>query len=97
LITAVKNGQEVLDKMRNAAFDLILMDVNMPELDGIECTQAERSLDDKKNASVPIIAITGNYKNYTLDDFKKVGINDDVQKPLDYDLHISTIKKYIVK
>jgi CheY-like chemotaxis protein len=96
-ITAVKNGQQVLDKMRNEDFDLILMDINMPVLDGIECTKAVRALDDKKKASVPIIAITGNYKNYTLDDFKKVGINDYVQKPLDYDLLLSTVKKYIVK
>lgn len=94
-ITSVKNGQQVLDKLQKEDFDLILMDINMPVMDGIACTKAVRSLEDKNKATVPIIAITGNYKNYTLDDFKKVGINDYVQKPLDYDLLLSTVKKYI--
>lgn len=96
-ITSVKNGQQVLDKLHKENFDLILMDINMPVMDGIECTKAIRGLDDKIKANVPIIAITGNYKNYTLDDFKKVGINDYVQKPLDYDLLLVTVKKYIMK
>src|SRR5690606_36164353 len=91
-ITAVKNGQQVLDKLQKEDYDLILMDINMPVMDGIECTKAVRALADKKKASVPIVAITGNYKNYTLDDFKKVGIDDYVQKPLDYDLLLSTVK-----
>lgn len=96
-ITSVKNGQQVLDKLHKEDFDLILMDINMPVMDGIECTKAIRALDNKVKANVPIIAITGNYKNYTLDDFKKVGINDYVQKPLDYDLLLVTVKKFIMK
>lgn len=96
-ITSVKNGQQVLDKLQKEDYDLILMDINMPVMDGIECTKAIRALDDKLKANVPIIAITGNYKNYTLDDFKKVGINDYVQKPLDYDLLLATVKKFIMK
>lgn len=96
-ITSVKNGKQVMDKLQKEDFDLILMDINMPVMDGIECTKAIRALGDKKKATVPIIAITGNYKNYTLDDFKKVGINDYVQKPLDYDLLLSTVKKFIMK
>lgn len=96
-ITAVKNGQQVLDKLQKEDFDLILMDINMPVMDGIECTKAVRSLADSTKAAIPIVAITGNYKNYTLDDFKKAGINDYVQKPLDYDLLLSTVKKHIFK
>ena len=96
-MTSVKNGQQVLDKLQKEDYDLILMDINMPVMDGIQCTKAIRALEDKAKAHVPIIAITGNYKNYTLDDFKKVGINDYVQKPLDYDLLLATVKKYIMK
>lgn len=96
-ITAVKNGQQVLNKLSKEDFDLILMDINMPVMDGIECTKAVRALEDKTKASIPIIAITGNYKNYTMDDFKKAGIDDYVQKPLDYDLLLSTVKKHIFK
>lgn len=94
-ITAVKNGQQVLDKLANEDFDLILMDINMPIMDGIACTKAVRLLEDEKKSKVPIIAITGNYKNYTLDDFKKAGLNDYVQKPLDYDHLLATVKKHL--
>ncbi|AFL85881.1 response regulator with CheY-like receiver, AAA-type ATPase, and DNA-binding domains [Belliella baltica DSM 15883] len=94
-ITAVKNGQQVLDKLTHEDFDLILMDINMPVMDGIACTKAIRMLDDEKKSQVPIIAITGNYKNYTLDDFKKAGLNDYVQKPLDYDHLLATVKKHL--
>ena len=96
-ITAVKNGQQVLDKMEKDDYDLILMDINMPVMDGIACTRAIRTLKDTKKATIPIVAITGNYRNYTLDDFKKVGIDDYIQKPLDYDLLLATVKKHIDK
>lgn len=95
-ITAVKNGKQVLDKLKNEDFDLILMDINMPEMDGIECTKAIRTMDDPKKSTIPIIAITGNYKNFTLDDFIKAGLNDYVQKPLDYDHLLATVRKYLV-
>ncbi|WP_375583696.1 response regulator [Cyclobacterium xiamenense] len=94
-ITAVKNGQQVLDKLGRENFDLILMDINMPVMDGIACTKAIRQLKDPQKSKIPIVAITGNYKNYTLDDFKKAGLNDYVQKPLDYDLLLATVKKHI--
>ncbi len=94
-ITAVKNGQQVLDRLGKENFDLILMDINMPVMDGISCTKAIRKLSDPEKSTIPIIAITGNYKNYTLDDFKQAGLNDYVQKPLDYDLLLATVKKHI--
>ncbi|MDO9550894.1 response regulator [Rhodonellum sp.] len=96
-ISAVKNGKQVLEKLAKEDFDLILMDINMPVMDGIECTKAIRELEDPKKASVPIVAITGNYKNYTLDDFKKAGLNDYVQKPLDYDYLLATVRKHLEK
>ncbi|GHB24753.1 response regulator [Mongoliitalea lutea] len=95
-ITAVKNGKQVLEKLFNEDFDLILMDINMPLMDGIECTKAIRGLEDQNKARIPIIAITGNYKNFTMDDFKKAGMNDYVQKPLDYDHLLATVKKHLV-
>jgi len=96
-ITSVKNGQQVLDKLAKEDFDLILMDINMPVMDGISCTKAIRKLSDPAKADIPIIAITGNYENFTMDDFKKAGLDDYVQKPLDYDLLLSTVKKHIFK
>ncbi|WP_186756302.1 response regulator [Echinicola salinicaeni] len=96
-IKAVKNGKQVLSELEKTDFDLILMDINMPIMDGIECTKSIRELPDPKKSQIPIIAITGNYKNYTLDDFKQAGLNDYLQKPLDYDLLLATVKKQLNK
>ena len=94
-ITSAKNGKEVLSTLNNENIDLILLDINMPVMDGIKCAQTIRKLSDKQKAGVPIVAITGNAKNFTMDDFRAVGINDYLQKPLDFDQLIKTVKKWI--
>ncbi|UCS95616.1 response regulator [Echinicola marina] len=96
-IKAVKNGKQVLSQLEKSNYDLILMDINMPVMDGIECTKSIRELPDPIKSQIPIIAITGNYKNYTLEDFKQAGLNDFLQKPLDYDLLLATVKKHLNK
>ena len=68
----VKNGQEVLDDINNQHCDLILMDIHMPVMDGMECAKKIREM----GMDMPILAITGNANNYSLEDFKSVGIND---------------------
>lgn len=93
-IVAVKNGKQVLEMMGKEEFDIILLDINMPLMDGMECAKQVRSLDDPKKANVPIIAITGNAKNYTLEEFKNVGINEYLQKPLNFDTLVNLVKKY---
>ena len=94
-IDAVKNGQQVLKNMELKPYNLILMDINMPVMDGIECTKQIRGLSDVSKNSIPIIAITGNAKNYTLKDFNKMGINDFLPKPLNFDSLVEIVKKYI--
>ncbi|MEQ9298892.1 MAG: response regulator [Cyclobacteriaceae bacterium] len=94
-IDAVKNGQQVLKKMESKDYNLILMDINMPIMDGIECTKQVRALSDDSKNSIPIIAITGNAKNYTLKDFNQMGINDFLPKPLNFDSLVEIVKKYI--
>ena len=91
------DGKIALEMFKEEHFNLILMDINMPVMDGISCTKAIRKLSDAAKANIPIIAITGNYENFTMDDFKKAGLDDYVQKPLDYDLLLSTVKKHIFK
>ena len=70
-IALVKNGQQVIDKIKTEDFDLIIMDINMPVLDGMECTRQIRAMNDQKKSRVPILAITGNAKNYSLEEFKE--------------------------
>jgi len=93
-IVSAKDGNEVLEKFKTEDIDLILMDINIPIKDGMECTKEIRSMEDKKKASVPIIAISGNLKNYTLEDFKNAGINEFLQKPLNFDELVSLVFKY---
>ena len=93
-IHSVKNGQEVLDVLENEHFDIILMDINMPIMDGMECSRNIRSLSDPVKANIPIVAITGNAKNYSMDEFKEVGINDYIPKPLNFDTLVGIVKKY---
>ena len=90
-ISTVKNGVEVLEELKKHPCDLILMDIHMPIMDGMECAREIRS---SKN-EVPIVAITGNANNYSIDDFKEAGINDFLPKPLNYDHMLEIVKNYL--
>ncbi|TAF67371.1 MAG: response regulator [Cytophagales bacterium] len=94
-ITVAKNGKEVMQMLQNQTFDVILMDITMPIMDGMECSRQIRALEDTQKANIPIIAITGNAKNYTMNDFQKVGINDYMPKPINFDLLVEKVKAII--
>jgi CheY-like chemotaxis protein len=91
-ITAVKNGEQVMQLLEKEDFDILLLDINMPIMDGMECIKAIRELSDKKKADVPAVAITGNAKNYSEDDFKNAGFNDALMKPLNFDKLVTVVK-----
>jgi CheY-like chemotaxis protein len=91
-IHAVKNGQQVLDELAKADFDILLLDINMPVMDGMDCAKAVRALADTKKSKIPMIAITGNARNYSMEDFKAVGFDDFLAKPLNFDALVSTVK-----
>lgn len=92
-ITAVKNGQQVLDKLEKDHYDVIVMDINMPVMDGMQCAEQIRKRKDDK-ANTPIIAISGNAKNYSRDDFERVGINEYLPKPLNFDELVDKVNQY---
>lgn len=90
-ITAVKNGEQVLQLLEKESFDVILLDINMPVMDGMECARAIRAHKDKAKAATPIVAITGNAKNYSEEDFKEAGFNDALMKPLNFDRLVEVV------
>jgi two-component system, cell cycle response regulator DivK len=94
-ITAVKNGSQVLEKLNSEKFDLVLLDIHMPVMNGMECAQAIRKLPADKNGAIPIIAITGNANNYSEVDFKNAGINEFIPKPLNYDFLVEKVNQYL--
>ena len=93
-IASVKDGQQVLDKLQNENFDVILMDINMPKMNGMECSQQIRAMSDQDKAQTPIIAISGNANNYSEEDFKNAGINEYIPKPIDFDHLVETVNRY---
>ena len=92
-VFSAKNGQEVLKHLEKSKYDAILMDINMPVMDGMECTRKIRELGSEKSET-PVIAITGNARNYSDEEFKEAGINAFLQKPLNFDLLVETVKKF---
>lgn len=76
-----KNGKEALAKIAGRRYDLILTDIQMPELSGVEMAQHVRKLDDPIKASTPIIAITANVMQDDLNHYLKLGIDDYLTKP----------------
>lgn len=93
-IDSAKNGEEVIKAVNKRHYDIILMDIGMPKVDGMECTRQIRAMDDKDKSGVPIVAITGNAQNYSEEEFKSVGINEYIPKPIDFDHLVDVVKKY---
>ena len=93
-LTSAKDGQSAIDTYQNEDFDLIIMDINLPKLDGLSATRQIRGLAGSKG-KIPIIGISGNAKNLPVSEFFEAGMNEYIQKPLDYDELIGLVKKYI--
>ncbi|GAA4300623.1 response regulator [Nibribacter koreensis] len=94
-VLSAKNGGEVIKKINEEKIDAILMDLNIPVKDGMECTKEIRNSTNPDIANIPIIAVTGNANNYTLEEFKQAGINAYLPKPLDFDMLVQTVKEYV--
>ncbi len=92
-ITAVKNGEQVLQILDKEDFSILLLDINMPVMDGMECVKQVRALSDQTKANVPIVAITGNARNYTEEEFKSAGFNDVLVKPLNFDRLVEVVNQ----
>ena len=81
-VTVVNNGREALDAHARGSFDLILMDCQMPEMDGFEATKRIREREERLNAKrVPIIALTANAMNQDREDCLNAGMDDYLSKP----------------
>lgn len=90
-VTCATNGKEAVDIYKNApeSFDIILMDIMMPEMDGYEATRMIREMD----LNIPIVAMTANAFMEDKIKAKKAGMNAHVSKPLDKDILIRVISK----
>jgi CheY-like chemotaxis protein len=83
-IAVVANGQEAVDAWRRQAWDVILMDVQMPVMDGPTATRQIRSEEaEVGRPHTPIIALTANAMAHQVADYKAAGMDDHVAKPID--------------
>ncbi|MFP4509827.1 MAG: response regulator [Spirochaetaceae bacterium] len=90
------SGEEALRHLETQAYRLILMDVQMPGLDGIETTKRIRSFSpDHLNAGVPIIAMTAYSTNEDRNNCKNAGMNDYLTKPLQLESFVATVRKHM--
>ncbi len=81
-VELAENGAIAVEKLRSSHFDIILMDVQMPVMNGYEATKAIRVLNNEK-AGIPIIAMTANVLKEEVDLCQQAGMNDFIGKPFD--------------
>ena len=87
IVTKARNGQEAVDIFKQSkenTFDAILMDIQMPILDGCEATKQIRRLPRKDAKIIPIIATTANTFAEDIINTQKAGMNDHISKPIDF-------------
>jgi len=91
-----ENGQICVDKMRAAAegsYELIFMDIQMPEMNGLDATRAIRDLEDPWASSIPIIAMTADAFSENVTECLEAGMNGHIAKPVDIKLVIKEIRR----
>ncbi|MCX6064568.1 MAG: response regulator [Chloroflexi bacterium] len=76
------NGVQALEAVKKESFDLVFMDVQMPEMDGLEATRQIRAWEDRKRR-VPIVILTGSAPSQTSDNYKAAGADTFLSKPFD--------------
>ncbi|KZN43641.1 hypothetical protein N474_20480 [Pseudoalteromonas luteoviolacea CPMOR-2] len=78
-VTLVENGLQAVNLVKNTAFDLVLMDIHMPEMDGVEAQRLIKSLDQ----SLPVVALTANVMSKDVQSYLQQGFVSHVGKPID--------------
>ncbi len=91
-----ENGRVCVDMIREAEegkYTLIFMDIQMPEMNGLDATRAIRSLKDKKAASIPIVAMTADAFSENVTECMNAGMDGHIAKPIDVKLVIKEIRR----
>ena len=95
VVEVAVNGQEALDKARDGGYALILMDVQMPVMNGLEATRAIRQMPHMTN--IPILAMTANAFDEDRDNCLAAGMSDHIGKPVDPDVLCATVLHWLQK
>ena len=99
-VECAENGKEALDKVienEDSYYDLILMDIQMPVMNGYEAASAIRNLDNPMKADIPIVAMTANAFDEDKQNAYKAGMNGHIAKPIEVPKLIKEIVKALIK
>lgn len=91
----VSNSNDVIPRIENSEFDVVLMDVKLQDKWGDEIIKEIRQLPEREHKKIPIIALTGKVFSDDIKKYKKVGFNDVIKKPFDRVTLINKISKYL--
>ena len=84
----------MLEKAHQTYYDLILMDIQMPNMDGYKATQTIRKLQNRKKAEIPIIAMTANAFEEDRRNAIKAGMNGHISKPINVETLMQTLSEF---
>lgn len=85
-IDVANNGQEALDKLQKRSYDLVLMDLMMPVMDGMEATKRIREMEQQRGSHTPIIGLTANTFDADREKCLAIGMDDFMAKPFDIEI-----------
>lgn len=91
---AAANGTDAILSLKNAKFDFILMDISMPEQDGLDATRWIRDMVDTSNKGIPIFAVTSFGGEEHTAEILEAGFNEHFVKPFDLQKLLVTLEKY---
>jgi PAS domain S-box-containing protein len=96
-ITCAQNGKEAVQIFSESPekFDMIFMDIHMPEMDGYEATRHIRSSNLPNSSTIPIIAMTANVFREDIEKCLKAGMNDHIGKPVNFDEVIAKLRSFL--
>ncbi|MDR0331148.1 MAG: response regulator [Chitinispirillales bacterium] len=97
IIDCAKNGLEAVEMISEDVdkYDIVLMDVQMPKMDGLEATRRIRAMDAPRLRGLPIIAMTAHVFKSDIDECAKAGMNDHIGKPIDIEDVLEKLRKHL--
>ncbi len=99
-VETAENGRIAVDMVREGGagrYDVILMDIQMPEMDGYEATRAIRSMDNESLSGIPIVAMTANAFQEDVEAAEKAGMQGHIAKPVDVEVLMKTLTEVLLE
>ena len=95
VVDVAHDGNEAIEKLKSGLHDLVLMDLQMPDMDGYETTRRIRTFESEVVASVPVVALSASSKTEVQSRITEAGINDFVSKPFNPEELMSVLRKHL--